>query len=66
MPTIIFTCKDGQVTSDASGFVGSACEAVTKEFTKALGGKVVKSVKKPEYYQAAPQGSSVKAGGRSS
>jgi hypothetical protein len=51
--SIVFTIEDGQVHVEAKGFVGSACEAATKEFTDALGGTLSGKVKKPEYFKKA-------------
>ncbi len=42
--------KDGQVTIEADGFKGTACEETTKKYIEGLG-KVTKDEKKPEYYE---------------
>lgn len=40
----------GEVTMEALGFVGDACEKATRELEEALG-QVEKRVHKPEYHQ---------------
>ena len=60
--TIVFTIEDGQVTSEANGFVGSSCEAATKYFTDALGGETSSKVKKPEYFKKETAKQTAKAG----
>jgi hypothetical protein len=60
--TITFTIEDGEVTSEAHGFTGKACEAATKFFTDALGGKTTKKTFKPEYYKTEKSFASQTAG----
>jgi hypothetical protein len=51
MKEVTFTIKDGQVTIEASGFKGGACDAATKAFEDILGGAVSGKKRKAEYYQ---------------
>ena len=51
MKEVTFTIKDGQVTIEASGFKGGACDAATKAFEDILGGAVSGKKRKTEYYQ---------------
>lgn len=49
--TITFIIRDGKVTIEATGYVGSACEAATKAFEEALGGEITGKKRKPEFNQ---------------
>ncbi len=49
---IEFTFKKGQVSIDAIGFTGSACEAATREVEEKLG-TVTEKTRKPEWYAKA-------------
>ena len=50
MKTITIEClPDGGVKIETTGFVGTSCEAATKEIEKALG-LVKTKTKKPAYY----------------
>ena len=42
--------QDGQITIEAEGFKGTACEETTRKYIEGLG-KVTKDEKKPEYYE---------------
>lgn len=42
---------DGEVTIEAKGYVGSSCEAATKELEQELGLQNAKRRKKAEYFQ---------------
>lgn len=52
--TVTFVIGDGDVTIEASGFTGGACEVATKAFEEVLGGNVTKKTRKAEAYKVAP------------
>lgn len=47
--TVILDGK-GNIEVETKGFVGKACDATVDKIMVAVGGQVVKDVKKPEYY----------------
>lgn len=51
---IVFTIEKGEVTLETSGFTGSACEAATKAFEEALGGKISEKKHTAEYHRQNP------------
>ena len=46
----------GNSKVDALGFVGSSCEAATKQYLQVLASSEKKDTKKPEYSQPSPVG----------
>ena len=48
---ITFVIDNGQVEIKATGFKGSSCEAATKAYEEALGGKILHREKTPEFFQ---------------
>ena len=56
--SIVFTIAHGKVTIEANNFTGPACEAATKAFEQALGGKVTEKTFKPEFHDFSSQGQS--------
>lgn len=63
MEELEITISDaGEVSIEAKGFVGEACEAVTKDLEGALG-SVVDRRRKSEYYQQASQDQRLYQGG---
>lgn len=51
---IVFTVENGQVTLETTGFTGPACEAATKAFEEALGGKITEKKRTADYHRSAP------------
>jgi hypothetical protein len=46
-----FINPDGTVDIDLIGFKGQGCEKIADEIAKALGEKIKKNQKQPDYYQ---------------
>ncbi len=43
--------QDGQSSIDLQGYMGKGCADVSAQITKALGGKVIQSDKKTEFFK---------------
>lgn len=50
---IIDIMEDGSVHMEGKGFKGPECEKFINELSAAFGGRVTKSLHKPEYFQTA-------------